>query len=150
MLLLDDSSPEALAVDTHLPSNAATLSEAVLARWPRLRGRVRLVASPLEAVAITGDDLIVSSHACGMLTDRIINQSIKAGARLAVLPCCHDLARSDTGDLEGWLDGPLSVDVTRAARLRASGYAVVTQHIPEEITPKNRLLMAHPSGPAPF
>jgi hypothetical protein len=108
------------------------------------------VASPLEELAITADDLIVSSHACGMLTDRIIDQSIKAGARLAVLPCCHDLARSDTGGLEGWLDGPLAVDATRAARLRASGYAVVTQHIPEEITPKNRLLMAHPNRPAPF
>jgi len=150
MLVLDNSSPEALAVDTNLPSNAATLSEAMLAAWPRLRGRVHLVASPLEKVAITGDDLIVSSHACGMLTDRIIDQSIKAGARLAVLPCCHDLARSDTGGLEGWLDGPLAVDVMRAARLRASGYAVVTQRIPEDITPKNRLLMAHPSGPAPF
>jgi len=150
MLLLDDSSPEALAVDTHLPLNAATLSEAMLARWPRLRGRVHLVASPLEAVAIAGNDLIVSSHACGTLTDRIIDQSVKASTRLAVLPCCHDLARSDTGGLEGWLDGPLAVDVTRAARLRASGYTVVTQHIPEEITPKNRLLMAHPNGPASF
>jgi Methyltransferase domain len=150
MLLLDDSSPEALAVDTHLPLNAEKLAETILARWPRLRGRVHLVASPMEEIAITGDDLIVSSHACGILTDQIITQAIHAGARLAVLPCCHDLARSDTGGLEGWVDGPLAVDATRAARLRASGYAVVTQHIPEAITPKNRLLLAHPSGPAPF
>jgi hypothetical protein len=67
---------------------------------------------------------------------------------LAVLPCCHDLARSDTGGLEGWVDGPLAVDVTRAARLRQAGYMVMTQHIPGEITPKNRLLMAHPNAPA--
>jgi len=147
MLLLDNSSPEALAVDTTLPLNAEKLSDAVLAAWPRLRGRVHLVASPLEAIALTPDDLIVSSHACGTLTDQIIDQSIEAGARLAVLPCCHDLARSDTGGLEGWVDGPLAVDVTRVARLRHAGYMVYTQRIQAEITPKNRLLMAHRSRP---
>ena len=42
------------------------------------------------------------------------------------------------------MDGPLAIDVTRAARLRADGYCVITRTIPEEITPKNRLLMAHP------
>jgi len=148
MLLLDDSSPEALAVDRDLPLNAGRLSDAILATWPRLRGRLHLVASPLEAIAITPDDLVVSSHACGTLTDQIIDRAVKAGARLAILPCCHDLTRSDTGGLAGWLDGPLAVDVTRAARLRNAGYAVITQHIQAEITPKNRLLMGHRNDPA--
>jgi len=146
MLLLDDSSPEALAVDSDLPINAGRLSEAIMATWPRLRGRLHLVASPLEAIAITPDDLVVSSHACGTLTDQIIDRAVKAGARLAILPCCHDLTRSDTGGLEGWLDGPLAVDATRAANLRQSGYMVFTQRIPAEITPKNRLLMGHLSS----
>jgi hypothetical protein len=39
------------------------------------------------------------------------------------------------------VDAPLAIDMTRAARLRASGYAVYTHLIPAEITPKNRLLM---------
>jgi hypothetical protein len=43
-----------------------------------------------------------------------------------------------------WLDGPLAVDVTRAARLRSGGYRVYTQVIPGDITPKNRLLLAEP------
>jgi SAM-dependent methyltransferase len=143
MLLLDDSSPEALAVDTSHPLNAEKLSGAILKTWPRLEGRIHLVAAPLEDIAVTQDDLIVSSHACGPLTDQIIDQAIKAGARLGVLPCCHDLSRSDTGGLEGWVAGPLAVDVTRAARLRAAGYSVFTQKIPEEISPQNRLLMGH-------
>lgn len=149
MLLLDDSSPEALAVDSEHPINAGRLSEAILAKWPRLRGRIHLVESSLEKIVISRDDLVVSSHACGNLTDQIIEQSISAGARLAVLPCCHNLAHSDTGGLEGWVDGPLAVDITRAARLRAAGYTVFTQRIPEEITPKNRLLMGHPPSQAP-
>ena len=148
MLLLDDSSPEALAVDTSLPLNATKLSEAILNTWPRIVGRIHWVEAPLEDIAVTQDDLIVSSHACGRLTDQIIDQSINAGARLGVLPCYHDLGRSDTGGLEGWVDGPLAVDVTRAARLRNAGYTVITQRIPSEITPKNRLLMGHRNDPA--
>ena len=145
MLLLDDSSPEALAVDTAIPLNAGRLSAALCATWPRLRGRIHYIAAPLTDVALYPDDLVVSSHACGLLTDHIIERSIQAGARLAVLPCCHDLGRSETGGLEGWVDGPLAVDLTRAARLRQAGYAVTTQQIPREITPKNRLLLGHPN-----
>jgi hypothetical protein len=43
------------------------------------------------------------------------------------------------------MDGPLAVDATRVARLRAAGYRVTTQTIPAEITPKNRLLLAEPA-----
>jgi hypothetical protein len=69
--------------------------------------------------------------------------AVGAGARVAVLPCCHDIAPSDTGGLEGWIKGPLAVDVTRAGRLRSEGYTVITRMIPEDITPQNRLLMGH-------
>ena len=143
MLLLDDSSPEALAVDTHIPANAGKLGASIIATWPRLDGRVHYKASPLETVALTPGDTVVSSHACGMLTDRILDHVIAAGARLAVLPCCHDLNQSDTGGLTGWMEGPLAVDVMRATRLRSAGYRVTTQKIPGDITPKNRLLMGH-------
>ena len=68
-------------------------------------------------------------------------------ARVAVLPCCHDLGTCDAGDLTGWIDGPLAVDVVRAMRLRQQGYRVRTQAIPAEITPKNRLLLGEPGFP---
>ena len=93
---------------------------------------------------MTPDDIAVSVHACGQLTDSIIEAAVSAGARLAVLPCCHDTKVGDLGGLDGWVDGPLAIDVTGTARLRARGYCVITRTIPEEITPKNRLLMAHP------
>jgi hypothetical protein len=63
-----------------------------------------------------------------------------------VLPCCHDAATCDAGDLGGWLDVPLAIDVVRAMRLRASGYRVRTQTIPAAVTPKNRLLLGHPQA----
>ncbi|HUF22741.1 MAG TPA: methyltransferase [Vicinamibacterales bacterium] len=144
MLLLDDSSPEAVVVDAALPASRVKVHEALAAAWPRLAGRVRYVEQDVARFDVAAGDIVVSSHACGALTDRILAQAADAGARLAVLPCCQDLARCDAGALEGWLDGPLAVDVMRAVRLEARGYRVWTQTIPEAITPKNRLLMGSP------
>jgi hypothetical protein len=62
------------------------------------------------------------------------------------LPCCHSTATGDLGGLGGWLDPALAIDATRVARLRAHGYRVLTQTIPEAITPKNRLLLAWPAA----
>jgi hypothetical protein len=143
MLLLDDSSPEAIAVDNKIPKNASRLSDSIISKWPRLNGRIRYIESPMKKTRIFPDDLVVSVHACGRLTDDVIDMAIGADARVAVLPCCHDIGRSDTGGLEGWIEGPLAVDVIRADRLRAKGYTVITRKIPDDITPKNRLLLGH-------
>ncbi|BBO71073.1 hypothetical protein DSCA_50030 [Desulfosarcina alkanivorans] len=144
MLLLDDTSPGALAVDNHLPRSARRLSDELIDAWPRLGGRIRWAETDIDAFDLSPSDLVVSVHACGTLTDTVLGKAVGAGARVAVLPCCHDLKRCDTGGLEGWLDGPTAVDVTRAAHLRACGYRVMTRYIPADITPKNRLLMGHP------
>lgn len=143
MLLLDNSSEQALCVDAAIPANAQTLSEAILAAWPRLDQRICYLQAPITSVQLFADDLVLCLHGCGALTDTVLERAIAAKAKVAVLPCCHDLERCDTGGLEGWLDGPLAVDATRAAYLRAAGYCVLTRSIPNEITPKNRLLMGH-------
>ena len=144
MLLLDDSSPSVLAVDRVLPASAPALAHALEVAWPRVSGRVSMVQAALNEVALTSNDLIVSCHACGELTDVVLARAIEVRARVVVLPCCHDAATCDVGELAGWLDEALAIDVTRVARLRAAGYRVVTQTIPESITPKNRLLMGEP------
>jgi len=142
MLLLDNSSEEAIAVDPAISDNAYKLSAILSECWPRLKNRIHFVNKPLQTFEILPDDLVLSVHACGELTDIIIDRAATAGARIAVLPCCHDVDRSDTGGLSGWLDGPLAVDVMRAAKLWNLGYQVLTKEIPKEVTPKNRLLMA--------
>ena len=144
MLLLDDTSPMALGIDRHIPKNAHRLSGELINAWPRLDRRISFLEADIDTVDIASSDLLVSVHACGSLTDTVLNKAVDAGARVAVLPCCHDLERCDTGGVEGWLDGPTAVDVTRAARLRGRGYRVLTRCIPEDITPKNRLLMGCP------
>jgi len=142
LLLLDDSSPHALVVDPSPPVSSRPLHDAIVAEWPRLQGRVAFVEGDLDSVTFAATDLVVSSHACGALTDRILDAAIRASARVAVLPCCHDLETCDAGPLAGWLDGPVAVDAVRAMRLKALGYQVRTQTIPRAITPQNRLLIA--------
>jgi hypothetical protein len=141
MLLLDDSSPDALAVDRKLPASAAKLHACLVDVWPKLSGRVTFVAAPLESIRILPTDVVVSSHACGALTDVVLNCAVDARARVAVLPCCHDLASCDSGQLAGWIEPSLAIDVLRAVRLEQRAYRVWTQTIPPDITPKNRLLL---------
>jgi hypothetical protein len=145
LLILDNSSPLALVVDPALPPSAATVHQALVRDWPRLAGRVQFLAASLEAVELTAADLIVSSHACGPLTDRVLDAAVSARARVAVLPCCHDVERCDPGALTGWLDPALAIDVQRVVRLETRGYRVWTQQIPADISPKNRLIIATPS-----
>ncbi len=145
MLLLDDTSEVALGVDRRLPPSAARLSEALFAAWPRLLGRVTLEERPIADVVLAPGDLVVSSHACGALTDVVLARAALVRARVVVLPCCHDESTCDPGDLAGWIDAPLAIDVTRARRLASLGYAVRTQVIPDTVTPKNRLLLGEPT-----
>ena len=144
LLLLDDTSPSAVAIDARIPPSAHKVAAAMTREWPRLEGRVTLVEQRLDDVAIDAGDLVVSSHACGALTDRVLDLAIAARARVVVLPCCHDERTCDRGGIDGWVDGPLAIDLTRAARLRAAGYTVHTQLVPEAITPKNRILLGEP------
>jgi hypothetical protein len=147
LLVLDDSSPEALVVDKTRPPSSVRMHEVLAETWPRLTGRVTFLEAAIEDVALRADDLVVSSHACGSLTDLVLDRAAGAGARVAVLPCCHDLTVNDTGALTGWVDGPLAVDVMRVVRLERRGYRVWTLAIPATITPKNRLLIAEPAAP---
>jgi hypothetical protein len=149
LLVLDDSSPTAVAVDPALASSAPRLHASLAAAWPRLRDRVEFKAIDLDGVRLSAGDLIVSCHACGGLTDRILDAAMEAGARVAVLPCCHDAAAAPAS-LSPWMDAALAVDVARVQRLERASYEVWTQLIPCDITPKNRLLMARPAaGAAP-
>jgi hypothetical protein len=145
MLLLDDSSPEAVVVDPTTPASAAALHDALVAAWPRLKARVHYAGSDVGECLLGSGDLVVSCHACGTLTDRILDRAVAVRSPVAVLPCCHDFATCDAGPLGGWMDQALAIDTMRAVRLEQRRYRVWTQAIPTAITPKNRLLIGLPN-----
>jgi hypothetical protein len=148
MLLLDDSSSNAVVIDKTIPPSTAKLHDALVAAWPRLSGRIAFLTGAIEDIDILETDIIVSSHACGALTDQVLERAAAGRARVAVLPCCHDLDAGDAGGLSGWVDSALAIDLVRAIRLTQHGYRIWTQAIPATITPKNRLLLGAPVLPA--
>jgi len=144
MLILDDTSRHAVALDTTIPSSSTAVHRTLIEAWPRLAGRIQFVAGRLDAFDMLPDDLVLSIHACGRLTDVVLERAVAARARVAVVPCCHDTVVCDAGGMTGWMEASLAIDVTRAQRLATAGYRVWTQAIPASITPKNRLLMGAP------
>lgn len=144
MLVLDDTSPTSLVVDKALPPSSRRVQEALERAWPRLSGRIAFVEEQLDAVEILPTDIVVASHACGGLTERVLERAASARARVAVLPCCHHLSTGNAPELSGWLTGAVAIDIVRALRLKDQGYRIWTQTIPATITPQNRLLLGEP------
>ena len=148
MLILDNGSDHAVCIDRNLPENAGKLSQTLVAQWPRLRGKIHFMEMDIQEATILPDDVVVSAHACGALTDLVIDKAVKGHARVAVLPCCHNLKTCSTGNLTQWMEPTLAVDAVRAMTLQSRGYEIITAKIPDTITPKNRLLMGHPQMPS--
>ncbi len=144
MALLYGDVQDVVAVDNKLPPSAERVAAAMATTWPTLADRVRRVARPLQSFPLTADDLVVSAHACGRLTDLVLDRAAEVRADVAVLPCCSDHSHLDAGGLDGWMDLDLAIDAARALRLREKDYDVWTQTIPGDITPKNRLLLGCP------
>ena len=151
------SQRRAVCVDTRLPDSAITLSGALGARWPELKANMQYVEGSLEAVsAEPGEALFVSVHACGPLSDMVINKAVSSSCPFALMPCCHSLRKQPLPPLRGLSQRTLermavslgqsnAIDACRVAALRDRGYSVEQQFIPSDITPYNRLILAQPS-----
>src|SRR5438045_1638793 len=90
LLLIDDSSSAAFVVDKALAPSAVKVHETLARTWPRIAGRVTFLTVGLDAFELSDPDVVVSSHACGALTDVVLARAVAVRARVAVLPCCHD------------------------------------------------------------
>ena len=146
MLVLDDTSPSAVVVDKVLPASSRLIQESLALVWPRLTDRVAFVQGQLDGVEILPTDIVVASHACGAMTERVLERAVSARARVAVLPCCHHLSAVDASEISGWIDGAVAIDIARAFRLKDQGYRIRAQTIPSAITPQNRLLLGEPEA----
>ena len=146
LLILDNTSPSALCVDPNRPLSFDRLTPGIEASWPRLAGRVVYNEGNVDDGLVDSTCLLVSVHGCGSITDDVITLAIKHRCRVAVLPCCQSAKDCDPGGLEGWFPIAEAVDATRVARLKSAEFDVFTTQIPSDVTEKNRLLIAEPSG----
>jgi len=80
---VDYSLASAVVVDRVLPASHAAVHTALVNVWPALEGRVRFTQADLSAVTLDSEDLVVSSHACGALTDAVLERAQQARVALA-------------------------------------------------------------------
>jgi len=89
--------------------------------------------------------IVISTHACGSLTDVVLEYAADVGAAsIAVMPCCY------TGTADGapygvrrMLGVGMAADLRRAFELQGRGdYHVDFAAVPRAITPMNRIIVA--------
>ena len=148
-----------VCVDVRMPASVDALSAALTDRWPELGDGscFHYVEGGINEVVAGPETLLTAVHACGPLSDLVLERAAAANAAAAVVPCCHSLRKQPIPDLPGLtrealvaaadLVGPsAAIDAFRAEVLRARGYYVELAHIPVEISPYNRLLLCYPGG----
>jgi hypothetical protein len=82
LLLLDNTSASAVVAGPSIPPSARGLHAAIVADWPRLAGRIAFESRSIDTIELGAGDLVVSSHACGALTDRVIERAVETRARV--------------------------------------------------------------------
>ena len=147
MLLLDDSSPNALVIDKTLPR-----VEREAARRARCRrGRGCRDASRLSPARSTTSTFSTPTSSCRVTraARSPIGFSIAPQPRVRASRSCRAATisiQAMTADCPGGSTAPLAIDIVRAMRLAQQGYRIWTQAIPAGITPKNRLLLGAPTS----
>jgi len=145
LAIMDVNAPAPVLCDRSRPPSHADVFAVLSTRWPKLKDTTYVVGDMRE-LPVNALDLVVSVHACGPLTDRVIEKAVVARAAVAVLPCCHSERLNDDRDLAAWMPVDLAIDAARAMRLQDAGYATHLGTIPERITPKNRLILGWPKS----
>jgi len=151
--------PAVFAVDRRMPDSAAALRDSFGEAFPALPARHRyVVADAADVDARGGDTLVLALHACGGLSDLVIDAAVGGGASLCLVPCCHSLKTAKMAPerlaaarraVDGGAGLDDALDGQRVAYLEERGMVVDATKLPEDITPKNTVLFAAPGVAAP-
>jgi predicted RNA methylase len=88
-------------------------------------------------------DIVVSMHACGNLTDEVIDIAMKKGADIASCPCCYHGSKvmKSMSAAAHHLGKPLAVDAFRLGKLANAGYDVSMKLLEISISPCNHIIV---------
>lgn len=94
---------------------------------------------------------VVAVHACGELTDRVIDMSIEHKLPFAVMTCCHSFRLIDrylglTIDhhILNYTNFQNYLDNARLSYIRSKGYFSVIEKINESVSKENRIIIGLP------
>lgn len=114
-----------------------------------LRTSFQLSLGGVEAHTPPENSLVVAVHACGTLTDRVIEKAISTRNPFAVMPCCY---RKGMRSLKSTSPHNLPVsysrkdyhDSLRLGYAKERGYLTEVRLIDRKITPMNHILVGVP------
>ena len=137
-----------LLIDKHEPASRDKLIEAAINVAPWVAEKIETRTQNISV----GDDWVrtgcsvVSSHACGVLSDLCIEIAINNCSPIAIMPCCYPKSACQAPlALQTAFGLGAAFDIDRTYRLENAGYCVRWAEIPNEITPMNRILIARKS-----
>ena len=100
----------------------------------------------LEQENIPEGDMLSAVHACGSLTDRIIQEGLRRRIPFAVMPCCYkDSMHLPEGSLSYFQNKRDAIDAARIMAIQEQGYQVIIRSIDPTVTPMNRIIIGLPA-----
>lgn len=96
----------------------------------------------------TATNLVISTHACGSLTDQVLElATVLPAVAVAVMPCCYTgTSQGAPYGVQRALGVAWAADIQRSMFLEEAGYHSDFATIPREITPMNRILLGEFRG----
>ena len=156
-----------ICIDRCMPPSAQRIAAVMQTAFPSARWTY--VQGDLNACQPHPSCLLTSVHACGSLTDDILQMAIAAQAPCAVVPCCHsvrpgayrphskyspmsmqdiiqavDALKKEYQDDDKHLAVANVVDQVRYQTLQRAGFDVEEVHLLDAFTARNRLFLATP------
>ena len=134
-------------VDIRIPPSHHKLLNCAISVAPWVANKIDVRIEKIHAHAdwAQHDSSVVSTHACGTLTDTCLEIALACGGPLAVLPCCYPrkackapLALQQAYGIKD------AHDIDRTYRLEKADYRVRWASIPAQITPMNRIMIGTP------
>jgi hypothetical protein len=101
-----------------------------------------------EDIEIEKGGLVASIHACGVLTDKVMNIAMAQRNPFAVVPCCNDYDNNvhfSPEVIKYFEDKDGAIDAARIRKAQEQGYNVVLRAVPKDITTQNKVIIGIPS-----
>ncbi len=144
--LVNDNSLNVLAVDNRVTNRFREVNQYFKQNFPNLSEKHSFIERDVSKIIFPESSLVVALHACGNLTDIIIEKCVDKRLPFAVMPCCPNSRRIWWKDKSIYFEGSLSryIDNLRLEYMQKNGYAAKFELIDENITPMNRIILARP------